>query len=86
MVFRTWDDEGARELVNLTKDALIAHLIRDGLLTADQGNHYIRNYHVEVQDPSWISRWWGERFGKKSELYIILLKQMNVEVPEAKLL
>ena len=65
MVIRTWDDEGARELVNLTKDAVVVHLIRDGLLTSDQGTVYVRDYHVEVQEPSWISRWWGNDLVRK---------------------
>jgi len=65
MVIRTWDDEGARELVNLTKDAVVVQLIRDGLLTSDQGTVYVRDYHVEVQEPSWISRWWGNDLVRK---------------------
>lgn len=81
VTFRTWHDDGMREAINVTKDAVIQQLVRDGLLTAEQAAPYLRDMHVEVQNPKWISQWWKKMFGKKDEqTLIILLKQLNISV------
>lgn len=74
-----YDEESRSALVNLVKDVFVEHLVEEGSLTAEKGEEYIRDYHVEIRKPSWVSKAWGKLWKlENNELVVVILKQMNM--------
>lgn len=79
----TWPEDGMMEAINTTKDVFLHLLVKDGLLTEEQALIYVRDYHVEVQEPAWISQWWKKMWRLKDDkAIVIIVKQMNLDPPE----
>lgn len=83
ITYRTWSEDGMLEAINTTKDVFLRMLLKDGVLTEEQALVYARDYHVEVQQPAWISQWWKKMWRLKDDkALIIIVKQMNLDPPE----
>ena len=68
--------------LNVGKDAIVGQLVSDGVITSEQATPYIQDYHITIKTPSWVSRWWGHICKNNDAYRIILLKQVNMKVPE----
>lgn len=81
---RTYSEENVHDALNAGKDALLYLLVKDGVLTEKQAEVYIRDYHVMVEQPGWISRTWKKLFPINDEKQmIIIVKQVSLDVPKS---
>ena len=67
---------------NRGKDMMLAQLVREGLLTEEQGQKYSKEYGVILIQPSFFSRIWGKLF-KDDEPRFSLVKMLDVDGWEA---
>lgn len=81
--YRTWMDDEVTEVVNACKDVILIQLMEEGVINNKDAEERIQDWHVQIEQPSWVSRAWGRIIGiaDKNKACVIILKQLNLQKP-----
>lgn len=71
-------DDFERDITSGMK-LMINRMLKDGVITEEQHDHYMINYAVVIAKPSLFSSFWDKLPGKKSDRRLILVQNMSME-------
>lgn len=70
------------EEVNKAKIVTLALLVNEGVITEEQFQEYNNNYAIILKKPSFFSKIWNKATKKEEYRQFIMVKQMNLNIPE----